>query len=88
MDKMTEMALSLGIPAFISLLVLYLQERSSMARLREESKSQRNRAFILIEKDMDTLKSTTEKMSVVLDRIDNRIDEFGERISRLEAKSS
>ncbi len=88
MDKITEMALSLGVPAFISLLVLYLQERSNMVRLREESKAQRERAFILIEKDMDTLKSTTEKISVVLDRVDSRIDEFGERISRLEAKAS
>jgi endonuclease/exonuclease/phosphatase family metal-dependent hydrolase len=78
--------IGLSFPAFVSLLVLYLQERALHQRQRQADYIAKERAYVLIEGDMNSLKNTTEKMSVVLDRVDDRMDALSERVARVEAK--
>ncbi|MFN6486609.1 MULTISPECIES: hypothetical protein [unclassified Nostoc] len=78
--------IGLGVPAFTSLVILYIQERGIHKRQRIADYAAKERAYTLIEGDMKALKSTTDKMSIVLDRVDERLDGLGERVARVEAK--
>ncbi|HYX16481.1 MAG TPA: hypothetical protein VE944_19360 [Nostoc sp.] len=84
----TESIMGFVVPAVVALLVLYLQERATSHRQLLADKASRERAVIVLESSLGELKSTTDKMSVVLDRVDSRLDIMSERITRVEAKTS
>lgn len=83
-----ETVMGIIVPALMAVLVLYLQERATSHRQMLADKASRERSVIVLESSLSELKSTTDKMSVVLDRIDSRMDSMSERITRVEAKTS
>ncbi|QKQ76351.1 hypothetical protein [Nostoc sp. TCL240-02] len=76
----------LSVPAFVSLLVLFVQERGIHRRQRMADYASKERVMVLLENDISNLKSTTDKMSVVLDRVDVRLDTLSERMVKVETK--
>lgn len=75
-------------PAFVSLLVVYLSDKQVYLRQMRKDEISKERAYALIEGDINALKNTTNKMSEVLYKIDDRIDTMGERLTKLEARKS
>ena len=83
-----EIGLQLVFPAIISLLVVFLQDRSSikkMQRKQEQIDIERNTIWNM---EIQALKSTSTRTVEVLERIDNRLDDMSNRIVRIETKLS
>ncbi|MEH2200208.1 hypothetical protein [Nostoc sp.] len=77
-------ALTIGVP----LIMLQIQEIISSKKHRSEIAERQARRDEIISYDIASLKNTTDKIAVVLDRVDDRIDSLSDRVARAETKIS
>ena len=85
--KITEMLLTIGIPSFCTVLVFWWQECRQHKVKELEAKTQRDRAFTLIESDMKGINASLESFSQTLSNIAHDVMGIRERLAKLEAQN-
>jgi chromosome segregation ATPase len=86
MSKITELALTIFFPIMGSIFVFWLQDRTSLMRLRSDGQQAQQRAFALLERDMEALRKVTDTISATLSDINESLVAIRERIARLESR--
>ncbi|MEH2195674.1 MAG: hypothetical protein V7K98_23950 [Nostoc sp.] len=86
MDKNTETLMTWALTIGVPLMMLQIQEIIGSRKHRRDIAEKQLRRDEAISHDVASLKSTTDKIAAVLDRVDDRLDTLSERVARVETK--